>query len=300
MFSTPGCFMMYNTYDEPQQPPSKTDQIQKAVSDYTKSKIEERGVYRGFLYGEVFVTKAKEIQELDQLIEIRNQLPTMEDHYGNRLDSVIAEQDRLIEAKKNEIKVKKLYPLYELSHLFSVALTDKVYEIYEFDFSVYPNYSVKDVRQLMQLQLNQEQYKQFVHFMQQRPLTDNYQVDVAYYTQFFTALDNEKKYKAELLLNILKITQHIIKHGNFDQHLFCRSIAEEWMKNNNQYPAYKGIGFNPFDLQPLLIKNDQNIEQIIGYTLNHQFQFSEKAESATSELKFEFDLNFLLTRVYTP
>ncbi len=285
-------------YDDIEEKPTKNQQVQQSVSEYTKNRVKERGQYKGFLFGELFVSKAREIQELDQLIEIRNQLPTMEEHYGKRLDSIIAVQDNLILAKKEEIKEKNLYPLYEISHLFSVSLHENQYEIYEFDYSLFPNYTIKDVKQLMLVLLNAEQYQLFVHLMAQKPLTDNYERDVAYYTQFFTALDNEKTYKAELIVNILKVMQHIIKYGEFDQHVFCRSIAEEWMKSNQDFSNYKSLGFNPKEIQPRIVKFDDGVERLIGYNLSHQFQYKSEQETIVSELNFEFDLNFLLIRIY--
>jgi hypothetical protein len=295
---TTSCLMNYGVYDDVPDKPSKNQQIHSAISDYTKNRIQERGTYRGFLFGELFVTKVQEIQELDQLIEIRNQLPLMEEHYGKRLDSVITAQDNLIAAKKIEIKDKNLYPLYEISHLFSVAIGEKEFEVYEFDYSLFPNYTVKDVRQLMVVQLNADQYKQFLHLMEQKPLTDNYQIDVTYYTQFFTALDNEKIYKPELLLNIFKIMQHILQHGSFDQHVFCKKLTEEWMKDNKPYSDYKSLGYNPKDLQPVIVKFEDQVDRIIGYKLTHQFQYKQGNETFVSELNFEFDLNFLLIRAY--
>jgi hypothetical protein len=294
-----GCMMHYGPTDFEAAKPSKEQQIRTSISDYTKKSLQERGQYRGFLYGELYVTKTKEIIELDELIDRRNILPTLEDQYGNRLDSAIAAQDHLIALKKQEIKEKNLYPLYEISHLFSVMLNEKEFEIYEFDFNLYPNYTIKDVKQLMVVQLDAAKYRQFVHLMEQRPLTDNYQIDVAYYTQFFTALENEKVFKAELLVNILQVMEFILKHGNFDQHAFCRQLAEDWMKKNANYASYKSLGFKPQELQPVLTKVEGQGEYITGYNLTHQFQFIQDNAIIDSELKFEFDLNFLLIRVYT-
>ena len=59
----------------------------------------ENGIYKGFKFGELFTLKPKEIVELDQLYELRRELPSLKDNYPNNLDEMIAANDSAIIAK---------------------------------------------------------------------------------------------------------------------------------------------------------------------------------------------------------
>lgn len=291
--------MNYPVYESTApQKPSKQETIKQNISNYTTSKFVERGTYKSFQFGELFITKPTEIQQLDQLIEVRNTLPLMEDHYGDKLDSVIKKQDALIEAKKNEIKTNNIYPIYEMSHLFSINVNKDLYEIYEYDYSLYPNYKVKDVKQLLFLELNAKEYQLFLHFTNQRPLFDgNPSLDNAYYTQFYTALDTEKEFKPELLMNILKIIDYIRKKDKFDEHDFCQTIAKEWVFSNATFNEVKPEGFAKNELVHILQTDSNNVKKLIGYNLTYLFTVKENESRVQKKLDFDFDLNFLLIKV---
>jgi hypothetical protein len=293
------CLMNYPVYNSTAPTkPTKQETIQLNISNYTTSKFIEKGTYKSFQFGELFVTKPAEIKQLDDLIEIRNTLPLMEEHYGDKLDSIITKQDALIEAKKSEIKTKNIYPIYEMSHLFSISVSKDLFEIYEFDYSLYPNYTVKDVKQLMFLELTNKEYQLFLHLSNQRPLfTSNPSLDPIFYTQFFTALDAEKNFKPELLKNILKIIEYILRKDNFDEMDFCQSIAKDWVFNNPIYIEPKTDGFSKNELIQILVSDTNNFQKLVGYNLTYLFTVKEKEARVQKKLDFDFDLNFLLTRV---
>lgn len=294
------CLMNYPVYDSTAPTkPTKQETFQQNISNYTTSKFIEKGTYNSFQFGELFVTKPIEIQQLDDLIKVRNTLPLMEEHYGDKLDSVITKQDALIEAKKSEIKAKNIYPIYEMSHLFSIIVNKDLVEIYEFDYSLFPNYSVKDVKQLMFLELTNKEYQLFLHLSNQRPLfTRNPSLDPIFYTQFFTALDAEKNFKPELLKNILKIIEYILRKDNFDETDFCQTVAKDWVNSNPIFIDPKPEGFSKNELIQVLVTDTNNVQKLVGYNLTYIFTIKEKEARVQKKLDFDFDLNFLLTRVH--
>jgi hypothetical protein len=295
------CLMNYpvTTTNTPPKP-SKEEQVKQNISNYVTSKFVEKGSYESVQFGKLFVFKPKEIEELDQLIEVRNMLPTMEENYGSKLDSVIQHQDRLIENKKNEIKSKNIYPLYEISHLFIIKISDTKYEMYEFDFSLYPNYSVKDVKQLLYLELNEKEFKSFQHLTNQEILfVGEPEKDIQFYSQFYTAIEAEQHHKPELIKTILRIIEYIKKYDKFDENDFCQIQAKEWVVGRPEYSQVKSEGFVKNELTPVIETDSTGYQKLKGYQLTYLFSSKENEGQEITKLDFEFDLNFVIIKVST-
>ncbi len=279
--------------------PSKEDKVKKAISDHILKVFSEKGAYKNYLYGELFVLKPKEILELDQLIDEKNKLPLRTDELGKKYDSVMQAQEVKIAFKKQEIKDNKIYPWYEISHLFAIVPLKKEdsVSVYELDFEIYPNYTIKDVHQKMLLLLSNDEYLVFKAFMNQDPLyqTNNYSYDYdmnnAFYSQSIAAIESEEDYKGELIRTILDIMIYIKKNNAFDEDAF---MLEKVIRSEPKFinPEYKVVDYSK--PSPILSQIDNN-EVITGYEI--KVNCKDEINDGNFVYLFQFDLNFVLTSV---
>ena len=141
---------------------SKEEKVKEGVSNHVKTSFANLGAYKNIQFGELFMLKPKEILELDEMIEVKNQLPLEQEKYGDKLEEVIEAQEVKIAYKKQEIQDKHIYPWYELNHLFAIIPAEKdSIGVYEYDFEVYPNYTIKEAHQKLSLQLSKAEFKTF-------------------------------------------------------------------------------------------------------------------------------------------
>jgi len=305
-----GCVGFFGT-TETTTNTSNTITKQQKAEDAVEAKIIESfgktGTYKGFKYGELFTLKPKGIVELDQLYEIRRELPSLKENYPNNLDQMIAANDSAIVAKKKELKAKKVYPNYELTHIFKITSEKNDIKLYECKFILFPNYKVKDVQILLTTDLNKKEDELFYYFIMQYPLYDfentltTNRMNKETYSQLNKALENEIENKARLLKTILSICNYIRVHNEFNETNLSKTLAKEWISKNQNYSKdYKQITFS--DLLPLdkTIVNDENVEVKIplGYRLYHKFESkTDKGVMVQRTFQFEFDLNFVIIEV---
>lgn len=275
---------------------SKEESVKECVTNHIKKSFEGQGTYKNFKFGELYVLKPAEIIELDKLIDFKNQLPLKSAQYGDKLDSVTNAQDVKIAFKKQEIKDKNLFPWYEIDHIFSLVPNsgDSVI-LYEFNFEVFPNYTVKEVHQKMSVVLTKKEYKTFEYFFRQSPVyeSDNYSWDYemnnAFYAQCFAAIEAEEDNKADLIKTIIAMTDYIVLNNQFDEKDFTKQSVKNWEKDNLD----SNYSFGSYDaLTPVLVNVDGQ-EVIAGYEILHHL----KKQEEEVVLVFSFDLNFVLTTV---
>jgi hypothetical protein len=272
---------------------TKEEKVQEAVSNHVTSTFEKIGKYKNYQFGDLVMYKPIEIKELDALIDVKNKLPLQENLSNEMLDSALNAQEVKIAYKKQEIQDKHIYPWFEINHIFTISpLAGDSVNVYQYDFEVYPNYTIKDAHQNMLLRLRKTEYATFDYFFNQLPVyeSENYSwandMNDLFYAQCLAALENEDEYKGELLRTILKMTDYIRMHNDFDEGDFTKNVALDWEKENIENPGKK-INFK--ELTPV-IENIENIDVIVGYQLIHEL-------SENQQLIFIFDLNFVLTSV---
>lgn len=304
-----GCVGFFDAIETNTTPEKKTKQ--QMAEDAVEAKIigsfGKTGIYKGFKFGELFTLKPKEIVELDQLYELRRELPSLRENYPNNLDRMIASNDSAISVKKQELKDKKIFVTYELTHIYKITSEKNGIQLYECKFLLFPNYKVKDVKIMLSTDLSNKEDELFYYFIMQYPLYDfentlttNHK-NKETYAQLNKALENETENKARLLKTILSICKHIRIHNDFNETKLSQSLAKEWiLKNPNYSEEYKPTTFSdllPLDKTMLDDKNEE-IKIPLGYKLYHKF------ESKTNENKlvqrnfqFQFDLNFVIVDV---
>ena len=275
---------------------------QKSLNHLVKN-----GVYKGFKFGELFTLKPKEIVELDQLYELRRELPSLKDNYPNNLDEMIAANDSAIITKKQELRDKKIFITYELTHIYKITSEKNGIQLYECKFLLFPNYTVKDVKIMLSTDLSDKEDELFYYFIMQYPL---YELENTYttnqknkktYAQLNKALESETENKARLLKTILSICKHIRINNDFNETKLSQSLAKEWiLKNPNYSDEYKSSTFS--DLLPMdktiLDDNNEKIKIPLGYKLYHQFESKTKDKIVVQRnFQFEFDLNFVIIDV---
>ena len=305
-----GCVGFFNTTETTENREKTKTKQQKAEAAVEAKIIEsfgENGVYKGFKFGELFTLKPKEMVELDQLYELRRELPSLKDNYPHNLDQMIAANDSAIITKKQELRDKKIFVTYELTHIYKITSEKNGVQLYECKFILFPNYKVKDVKIMLSTSLSDKEDELFYYFIMQYPL---YEFDNTYttdqknkktYAQLNKALESETENKARLLKTILSICKHIRIYNDFNEAKLSQSLAKEWiLKNPNYSDEYKSSTFS--DLLPIdktmLDDNNEEIKIPLGYKLYHQFESKTKDKIVVQRnFQFEFDLNFVIIDV---
>ena len=305
-----GCVGFFKTMETPANSEVTKTKQQKAEDAVEAKIIEsfgENGVYKGFKFGELFTLKPKEIVELDQLYELRRELPSLKDNYPNNLDQMIAANDSAILTKKQELRDKKIFVTYELTHIYKITSEKNGIQLYECKFLLFPNYKVKDVKIMLSTDLSNKEDELFYYFIMQYPL---YELENTYttnqknkktYAQLNKALESETENKARLLKTILSICKHIRINNDFNETKLSQSLAKEWiLKNPNYSEGYKSSTFS--DLLPvdktMLDDNNEEIKIPLGYRLHHQFEHKTKDKKLMRRnFQFQFDLNFVIIDV---
>ena len=304
-----GCVGFFDATETNTRPEKKTKQ-QKAEDAVEAKIIEsfgENGVYKGFKFGELFTLKPKEIVELDQLYELRRELPSLKDNYPNNLDQMIAANDSAIIGKKQELRDKRIFVTYELTHIYKITSEKNGIQLYECKFLLFPNFKVKDVKIMFTTDMSNKEDELFYYFIMQYPLYDfentlttNHK-NKETYTQLNKALENETENKARLLKTILSICKHIRIHNDFNETKLSQSLAKEWiLKNPNYSEEYKSTTFSDLLLvdKTMLDDNNEEIKIPLGYILYHQFESKTKDKIVVQRnFQFEFDLNFVIIDV---
>jgi hypothetical protein len=215
---------------------SRQDIVQDSVIACLTRLYEGDLKYLPYTFGSVYANKPQEIVELEQLYELKSSLPTMQEHYGSRLDSVIDANDKAISKKQSEIRENRIYSTYDLTHLYCVEdKKNKTTKVVETKFYTYPNNQIKDMEVVFTSNLDASQFELFEHYIHQDPLIfDNdysyqSQKNKSAYTKMNQAMmDEPHESKADLLNTILLKVKFYKKHNAFDSELFTNLVLSEW------------------------------------------------------------------------
>ena len=278
----------------------KLKKIKQSVRIYTIEKFKFLGTYSPYSFGELVTIKPKEIIEYDQLLSLQAELPKLEENYGEKLDSVIAENNSRIASKKQEIRDNKIYHYYKIDHLFIIREKKGADVLYEIDFQIYPNLKIKDVSIQLKTKLTAEKKDLFVYFIEQFPLVEDEdpyiqkEINTKLHQQLSDALANETVNKEAVFHQVLNIVKFIRKHNQFDADLFCANQVKKWIKKN-EASAYN-LNYRPGKFTRLKLTNDTVING--NSIMYHRFRFQSKSSSMKqTALSFEFDPNYLFVEI---
>lgn len=296
-----GCVGFYDPGDysyTPSKEAIKEQRIKDSIKVYIQARSPMGYNYKSLEFGEVFVIKDEEIKKLDKLLEEKNYLPFRKDEYGSEYDKKEKDLLEAIDQQKEYLKENNIYPWYEVNHLYAFenVISDSAI-VYEFDFEVYPNYDIKDVHKKMDLTLDPKRYKMLKYFLAQNPVYEtndwmyNEEKNSEFYTAAYAALDAPSDYKDKLMLTIIDMTQYIYDKDAFDENDFAKKQMLRWEKENVE-EQLKTISISQLntvidtlDEQPILT----------GYTMRHDF-YTENIDDLR-RFEFEFDLNYVITRI---
>ena len=296
--------MLFAGYAQENNNPSnqaqKLKKIQLSIKNYTIEKFKSIGSYSGYSFGDLIPIKPKEILELDQLLSLTDKLPSLEENYGDKLDSVIAANDSNIALKKQEIRKNKIYHYYKIDHVFLIRDKKGKVTLYEIDFFLYPNLKIKDVTIELKTELTAEKKALFVYFIEQYPLIEDEDPYYQNYTnqkmhkQLSDALANAKENKEAVFHQVLEIVKFIRKYNKFDPDLFCAIQIKKWIKNNNK-STYK-LNYRAGKFTRL--KNPSSSDRASNFIMYHRFRYqSASSKMKQSALSFEFDANYLIVEI---
>lgn len=272
------------------------EKIKQAVKNHISSKFSSVGTYKSATFGELEIIKPKEIKALDQLLELKRQLPTMKANYGEQLDSIIALNDSNIILKKESIRAAGIYHYFKINHLFTIKPPKASRTLYEIDILIYPNYKIKDLSINMKTTLSAQETDLFHYFIDEFPLIEDKNssymnlMNNKMHNQLSNALINAPKEKKEAMLHqVLKIVQFIRENNKFDADLFCAKQIKNWIQIKDV--PYK-LNYRPGLYTRLKTVDSKNT--IMYHKLSHQIASSKMTSIA---LSFEFDPNYFIVEV---
>lgn len=279
-------------------------EVQKAILKHLENIYKDN--LKPYTFGTLYTLKPKEFIELDQLIEVRNQLPSMKDHYGDQLPQKIAETDTLIEQKKREIKSKKIYPMYQMDHVYVTNNDSKSeYTATEANFTLNPDYTINDVQISMNAKLTPSENELFYKFMMRVPMFTNdtdpnwaQKQDENAYNTFINTIEEAQTpvKKNEILVNVLYISELIRKTNKFDEESVCKLLSTRWIYNNESDIKNRPEKYSK--LKEIYTQVNDTTKNIAGYNMNVMFTTETKeGEKTTKVYQFIFDLNFLIAEV---
>ena len=241
-FISTSCFIIeeYETASIAQNEPEKREKqeiIQDSIVDYLTKQYRDGASYKAYTFGSLYSNKPQEIVELEQLYEIKRMLPPMQQHYGNRLDSVMLENDNQINTKNKEIRENRIFTTYDLTHLYCIKDSLDNFEIVETQFLLYPNYKIKDLKLVFSVTIDKRELELFEHFIHQDPLVFdndyNYQkkMNAHTYAKLNKSMINAlPEKKGALLKTILKKVKFYQMNNGFDADIFANFLLSEWSK----------------------------------------------------------------------
>ncbi len=312
------CFILeeYENMSEEQENAGKPTRqliLQDSVIAYFSRQYTEDNQYLPYTFSSVFANKPQEIVELEQLYEVQASLPGMQDHYGERLDSVIAANNQEIDKKKETIREKKIYTTYDLTHLFCVKNKDEKLEPYkaiEVDVYAYPTNKIKDVRVIFSVPLTEHEFELFEHYIHQDPLIydQSYdyqaQMNASIYNKMNEAMINEPaESRGDLLMTLLNKVEFYQLNNGFDPELFTNAVLSDWSKDPTLDVKIDKV-IKTSELKPIkspATASTGNIpsEQVVGYKKFMLINGKWGDESFREEkaVYCEFDKNHVLKGV---
>jgi hypothetical protein len=217
---------------------SRQDILQDSSIVYLSRQYNEEKKYLPYTFGAVYANKPQEIVELEQLYEVKKSLPGMKLHYGDKLDSIMVDNDTAIAQKEKLIKSKRIYSTYDLTHLYCVQNKgEKTVKLVETKIIAFPNNKIKNMEIVFATDLSEIEFDLFEYYIHQDPLyfSDDYnyqsQMNAAAYKNLNQALiDEPRATKADLVHTILQKVKFYQQNNGFDSDLFTNRVLSKWSK----------------------------------------------------------------------
>jgi len=289
--------------------PTKQALAEDSVAKYVQVRFSDQGTYSPLTFGSLYVLKPQEIQELDQLIQLRKELPNMRQHYGKKLDSVRVANDTAIEQKKRYVKEHRIYPTYEINHLFHIK-GKKGNKIVEYTFTLYPNYKVKNVSHVFGMDMSKEQDNLFEDFITQTNVFFSEDIYLSkrknkrFYEEINTMLVNASPdYKEDLLPSILTRIKYAKQANEFIPDHFTNVLIVEHFAPDKDFNWFESVtrrtkltAINR--IEPVTEEFPTQRVTVIGYKKFIEIKTKNDANKEVFKvLYFEFDTNLVLAGV---
>ncbi|MCB9189666.1 MAG: hypothetical protein H6599_10355 [Flavobacteriales bacterium] len=276
----------------------KEERVQDSIKAYIQLRTPSGYSYKSLEFGELYVIKDPEIKKLDHFIEELNYLPFKEEELGTGYEKAKKDLEDKITAQEEYLKKNKIYPWYEVNHLYALenVISDSAI-VYEFDFEVYPNYKIKDVHRKMEVSLDAKRYKMLKYFLAESPVYEtndwqyNERMNSEFYSAALSALASETDYKDKLLITIIDMTQYIYEKDSFDENDFAKKQMLRWEKENLNEDL-KTISMSQLNAS---IDTIEGSPIITGYSMTHDV-YTESLDDK-KRFNYYYDLNYVIVKV---
>lgn len=293
------------------QKTEKQLKVEQAVENYVFELSKENAEYKSYSFGDLIIDNPAEFIFLDSIVNVkRNKISNYEKmskiakkrkdeiNYNLYIDSAKATQvyyDEIINSKKAEIKEKKVYPIYEINHVFTLKESSKNPVLHDITFYFYPNYKIKNIDLHLKHELIGKDEDLFYHYFMHYPLFDPDVIENStdYDKTIYGILDSlmiyeTKELKPAVLNTALAITDVIQNYNYIDSSKVIQTLVRKWIYTSQvKYDSYK---FSK-------VESIQKDGEKIGYKIFLKLISKNENEKTAKGYYFEFDKNYVLYQV---
>lgn len=267
---------------------------EESVRQHIKTIMATEGVYSGFNFADVVVLEPEPVKLLNQMKAERNRIAAS-DTSGKEF--LLQKTDSLIKAQEQWNAEHHVRNTYSIEHVFSIGKDDR-YTLYEVTFFLSSNLKVRDVFMSINAQLSDADYQWFLFFYSGKEIfnTGNYEEDIAaskafydHYTWRFGNFDGDRNELVYALIQALRVS---FKAGKYDVQEISKAVVINWiLRRKEMYPGYVGSKFST--LQEITTEENGR-QELLGYSVFHEFTVLEEGKSITQCLYFEMDKWFVI------
>lgn len=295
LFSLSGCLLLSDTNSQPKE--TLTDKAQKTILSYNNSLFLEKFRYETYYFSKLTQHKPKEIRELEQLFEKKENLPTRRREFSrSEYDDEVNATDSLIDIKRYEIKNNKINSKYSMEHIFVLKKgteNTKNYEEKVIEARYFLNHtldSIINVEASMNAEIPELLSGTFETFFFEDALhySDDYNADrnsdESFYLFFKDRLSSfeELQEKSNFLLHSLFVTKLTQKNKKYIPEQIGLLLANQIIKDS--YPIEYKETLRTSQLMALY--DPENEEEIIGYEIFVEALLGEEAQKSCFYINF--------------
>jgi hypothetical protein len=267
---------------------------EESVRQHIKTIMATEGVYSGFNFADVVILEPEPVKVLNRLKAERNKIAASDTADKQQL---LQTTDSLIKAQEAWNTEHHVRNTYSIEHVFSIGKDDR-YTLYEVTFFLSSNLKVRDVFMSINAKLSDADYQWFLFFYSGKEIfnSGNYEEDLAaskafydHYTWRFGNFDGDRN---ELVFALIQALRVSYKAGKYDVQEISKAVVINWiLRRNDAYPGYVGSRFSA--LQEIYAEENGQ-QELLGYSVFHEFIVLVDGKSITQCLYFEMDKWFVI------
>lgn len=254
------------------------DKAELAVTNHIKKTYPNRE-YHAYMFGNLIKITPPEIIELQNYKKALAKLNSSDDSLLNHYDS-------LLKITLKEVKEKKLYSIYEISHFYTLKEKFKKPILYQYTFTLLPDGKVNDAFKNLEYKFRDDEYDYFYYYYKKKDLYDTGEDNIETYAYLTDLYENEIKSKEAAMSTILTVSKVIYEYDVYDTVLIARIEAQKWLNKN----------LTNFSIKEYALVNsisDTTTNQTLGYNI-----FAKIIHNDSTEVYyFEFDYDYILRGV---